>query len=187
MCSSWGQYANPLGFKFIQWDINEHNLLEKLALEPGQLDYIIISYVFIYCTNDETCEFLKRLLTEGKVKAIIVSERSEATEACVMMEKIGVKVERLMSQELGRDERQNLFLPPGTELTPKSESLKQPMTFPNVPFEEHKKPRQKGGHRLGERYYSLYMQAHRIIQAGDRSMRSRPLVGIGTSGIVSWT
>ena len=149
LCSSWGQYASPLGFKFMQWDINEHNLLEKLSLEPGQLDYIIISYVFIYCTNHETCEFLKRLLTDGKVKAIIVSERSEATEACVMIEKLGVKVERLMSQELGRDERQNLFLPPGTQLSQKASAEPKPMTFPNVPFEEHKKARQAGGHRLG--------------------------------------
>ena len=44
------------------------------------------------------------------MRAIIVSERSETTAACDMMERRGVRVERLIDQSLGKDERQCLFL-----------------------------------------------------------------------------
>ena len=54
------------------------------------------------------------------------------------LEKHGVVVVKLLSQEsaAGRDDRQLIFLPPGT--TPPALSPAGPSTFPNVPYEEAK-------------------------------------------------
>ena len=48
-----------------------------------------------------------------------VSERSEETAACGMMEARGVAVERLIEQSLGKDERQSLFLSQGAAPLPR--------------------------------------------------------------------
>ena len=58
-----------------------------------------------------------------------------------MMEARGVVVERLVCQDMGKDERQSLFLseaatPPPHPPPPRSADSE--LTFENVPFEEHK-------------------------------------------------
>ena len=149
---TWEAYVISLGFGFHQWDINDGNLLQKLGLAKDQLDYVIISYVMIYVTNDKVLDMLKDLLLKDGVRAIIMSERSEATAACGLMEKRGIHCSRLMSQTLGRDERQCVFVSDSSKLKSASEGdvLINP-TFKNVPFCEHKKERQEKGKKLNWR------------------------------------
>lgn len=78
----------------------------------AELDYVLVSYVCIYVAkqrgdpvHEATCDEWQRLL-KGGVRAMLVSERSEETAACGMMEARGVSVERLIEQSLGKDERQ---------------------------------------------------------------------------------
>ena len=78
----------------------------------AELDYVLVSYVCIYVAkqrgdpaHEATCDEWQRLL-KGGVRAMLVSERSEETAACGMMETRGVTVERLIEQSLGKDERQ---------------------------------------------------------------------------------
>ena len=59
-----------------------------------------------------------------------------------MMEARGVTVERLIEQSLGKDERQSLLLSDGAAPLPRPRPSREDdaaqLTFPNVPFEEHK-------------------------------------------------
>ena len=91
--------------------------------------------------HEAVCDELRRLL-DGGVKAILVSERSEETSACGMMESRNVSVERLIEQSLGKDERQTLFLPEAAPPLPRPRRTREQddaeLTFTNVPFEEHK-------------------------------------------------
>ena len=165
LCPSWCGYVEALGFKFIHWDIHSGNLLDTLNMSPGDLDYVIISYVLIYCSDDPTMDMLASLLTEGQVRAIIVSERSERTAGVGMMEKRGMTVCKLMDQSMGQDERQCIYVSDSNLLlstsignngsenaaTTTAERKQFVPVFPNVPFSEHKKARQEGGHRLGWR------------------------------------
>jgi hypothetical protein len=153
LCPSWRGYVEALGFQFVQWDIHDGNLLNVLNMSPGDLTYVIISYVLIYCSDDPTMDMLANLLTTEKVRAIIVSERSERTNGVSMMKKRGITVCKLMDQSMGQDERQCIFSSDSTILhTTNGEGKKDYIpVFPNVPFSEHKKARQEGGHRLGWR------------------------------------
>jgi len=75
---------------------------------PYAVDYVIISYVCIYVAktpgdprHEAVCDELRRLLSpSGGVRAILLSERSEETAACGMMERRGVPVERLVCQDV---------------------------------------------------------------------------------------
>ena len=46
--------------EFKQWDLNDGNLVDKCG--GVALDFVIISYVLIYCTNDRTADMLAKLL-----------------------------------------------------------------------------------------------------------------------------
>lgn len=148
---SWRDYSEALGFSFHTFDIFDGNLLEACGLD--EVDYVIISYVLIYVAktpghpqHEAVCDELHRLLKPkaeggGGVRAILVSERSEETRACGMMERRGVCVERLVDQSLGKDERQTLFLSAAATPLPRPpppRAADAELTFPNVPFEEHK-------------------------------------------------
>ena len=123
-------------------------LEETTGLPLSEIDYVIVSYVCIYVAktpgdpkHEATCDEWKRMLSGG-VRAILLSERSEETAACGMMEKRGVTVERLIEQSLGKDERQSLLLSDGAAPLPRPRPSREDdakeLTFPNVPFEEHK-------------------------------------------------
>ena len=103
---TWEAYVISLGFGFHQWDINDGQLLAKArpGEGPTRLRHHFV-YVMIYVTNDKVLDMLKDLLLKDGVRAIIMSERSEATAACgfFLMEKRGIHCSRLMSQTLGRD------------------------------------------------------------------------------------
>ena len=101
LCPSWRKYVETLGYRFEHWDIRSGGLLEKLGMAAGDLDYVIISYVLIYCTDNATMDMLAGLLRDGRVKAIIVSERSERTPGVDMMAARGITVKKLMDQSPG--------------------------------------------------------------------------------------
>lgn len=142
---TWREYSEALGFGFSVFDIFDGKLHEACGVDA--IDYVIVSYVCIYVAkqpghpkHEAVCDNFKRLLESG-VRAILVSERSEETAACDMMEARGVPVVRLICQDQGKDERQSLFLSAATAPLPKPpppRSADEELTFANVPFEEHK-------------------------------------------------
>ena len=144
---TWREYSEALGFRFAVHDITASKLEETCGVAVDEIDYVLVSYVCIYvakvrgdATHEATCDEWKRLL-DGGVRAMLVSERSEETAACEMMEARGVPVERLIEQSLGKDERQSVFLSPRVALPkprPSREADAAELTFTNVPFEEHK-------------------------------------------------
>ena len=119
-CIGWRPYVEALGYRFLRWNIRDGGLLELLGPGPElafvmirsvvhsslnphfsphsmpssnpELAFVTTSYVLIYVSDDRTVDMLAALLKEGACRAIIVSERSEATAACGMIEKRGVSV-----------------------------------------------------------------------------------------------
>ena len=146
---TWREYSEALGFGFRVFDAFDGSLETVCGFDsPSQIDYVIISYVLIYIAkqkghpqHEAVCDELKRLLDSG-VRAILVSERSEETPGCEMIEARGVAVERLIEQSLGKDERQTLFLSQAATPLPRPRPTREDddkdLTFTNVPFEEHK-------------------------------------------------
>jgi len=146
-CPAWRPYAEELGFRFLYYDINnqETNPLEVAGLERGQLHFCIVSCVMIYVTNNQTLDMFHRLVHEDGVGAILLSERGEKTRACTMFQDRGGSAIRLLDQAYGIDERQAILC--SNEF--KDSHLSQPndkaidLTFPNVPYMEHKVDRQR--------------------------------------------
>ena len=89
-------------------DLNDGGLLQKVSgmMSGGGLDYVIISYVLIYCTDDPTADMLARLLTVDQVKAVLISERNQQNEMIGRMEHRKINVSKLMGQHGERDDRQ---------------------------------------------------------------------------------
>ena len=48
--------------------------------------FILVSYVFIYCTNTRTAAMLRSLLSEGGVRACLVAERGQRNDMNVIVE-----------------------------------------------------------------------------------------------------
>ena len=111
-----------------------------------------------------TCAFLRLLSPPAphlppRVRAILVNERGAEQRIVEKLQRRGVVVVRLLDQRpQGRDDRQMVFLPPGSKLatdhgdgngptlpnTPLSARAFRDMTFPNQPYEEKKYRRAKG-------------------------------------------
>ena len=95
-----------------------------------------------YCTDDETADFFAELLgPRGGVAAIIANERGAEQGICPKLEKRGVVVLKLLDQTAaGKDDRQLVFLPPGSPTAfdgvPRPDGA--PKVFPNQPYEERK-------------------------------------------------
>lgn len=117
--------------------MNGGGLLEKLGLTRGQLDYVIISNVLIYCSTEKIVKMFDWLLRVDGVRAILVTERKQKRLlACPELEHRGVRVIRLIDQSRGVDERQLAFVLRNLDLSAHVRRCK--VIFPNVPFEEHK-------------------------------------------------
>ncbi|KAL7546120.1 hypothetical protein ACHAWF_009456 [Thalassiosira exigua] len=152
LCPAWRPYAERLGFRFVEYDINEEggDPVRAAGMEPGQIDFVIVSCVMIYCTNAAVLGMFRRLLHDDGVKAILISERGERTRACTMMEELGGKVIRLIDQSGGMDERQAIWCSPAfcdeqlRTCTPDYEGHQRESVFPNVPYCEHKERRSAG-------------------------------------------
>lgn len=139
---TWRPYVEAMGYAFHTYDLNTN---EAPAESCGEevFDLCIISNVLNYVTNEDAADLFFRLLTEGRCRCIMLNERGAEQRMCDMVERRGVVVVRLLLQGgSGRDDRQLLFLPPGTELDAE-DVAKLPMShdrlaFPNVPYEERK-------------------------------------------------
>ena len=154
ICEAWRPCAERLGFRFVTYDITDEGTdpLGAAGLERGDLDFAIVSCVMIYCTTRKTMGMFRDLLSEGGVRAALVSERGETTKACTMFEDLGGRVIRLIDQSRGIDERQAIWCSnefhDGNQLRrPEFNGNARPI-FPNVPYEEHKQKRKgRGSHR----------------------------------------
>eukprot|EP00908_Phaeocystis_cordata_P023585 Transcript_6046.p1 GENE.Transcript_6046~~Transcript_6046.p1 ORF type:complete len:517 (-),score=162.86 Transcript_6046:113-1663(-) len=129
-------------YRFGQWNIrSESAIADVLACTSGgPPDLCMVSNVLVYCTDEASADVFATLLdpAKGGVKAVLLNERGGEQKMIELVEKRGVVVVKLLSQEsaAGRDDRQLIFLPPGT--TPPALSAAGPSTFPNVPYEEAK-------------------------------------------------
>mmetsp|Transcript_30403 Transcript_30403/g.35879 ORF Transcript_30403/g.35879 Transcript_30403/m.35879 type:complete len:287 (-) Transcript_30403:70-930(-) len=141
---TWDYIVNAMNMKFGVYDIegkskSMFDVIDELnqtpkgtsenAYQTGCVTYVIISYVMIYVSTDEVCDMFAKLLANGNVRTILVSERGKKTQALSMMAKRGIEVHRLISID---DERQSMWLKHGTRLKPPNATV--PTTFPNQPF-----------------------------------------------------
>ncbi|KAL9178391.1 hypothetical protein ACHAXT_000038 [Thalassiosira profunda] len=157
LCPAWRPYVERLGFQFIQYDINNEEGTDPIraaGLQPGDLDFCIVSCLMIYCTTDPVINMFRRLVHDDGVNAILVSERGERTKACTMMEERGGEVIRLIDPSGGMDERQAIWCSKAfceeklRTTAPDYEGHQKESVFPNVPYCEHKE-RRGGGKSYG--------------------------------------
>ena len=147
LCPAWTPFVEELGFKFIQYDINNEegiNPLQAAELERGDIHFCIVSCLMIYCTNEKVLNMFKKLTHYDGVNAILVSERGERTKACSMLEELGGEVIRLIDQSNGMDERQAIwcskeYANEKLQCSPDYQAHQNESIFPNVPYCEHKK------------------------------------------------
>ena len=141
---SWEPYVAALAgtgrpdvtYGFAQWDIHEGDALSTSGLSA--IEVCVVSNVLVYCTDEPTADVFAELLTKHKVHAILFpvpslylpctfpvpshhkvhailfNERGAEQKMVEMVQRRGIVVVRLMSQEAGRDDRQLIFLPPGS-------------------------------------------------------------------------
>ena len=143
---SWRPCAEGLGLRFNEWDVNDGDGLEDAA--GGHVDFSLVSYVLkMYMANTGCAKWLGGKLnapTRPMRAALVVSRDENLEAACQLMRDVGkVTVVPLMDPSGGRDDRQIAYVPAGT--TPSSIAQKERLTFPNVPYEEHKKKRAQHG------------------------------------------
>jgi len=157
LCVAWKVFVEELGFKFIQYDINNEegiNPLQAAELERGDIQFCIVSCLMIYCTNEKVLNMFRKLTHDDGVNAILVSERGERTKACSMMEELGGEVIRLI-QSNGMDERQAIWCSKEYAneklhtCSPDYEAHQDDSVFPNVPYCEHKKRGSRSGRSRG--------------------------------------
>jgi hypothetical protein len=154
--ASWREAAEGLGLRFSTWDVRDGDGLERAA--GGPVDYAIASYVLkMYMANEPCARWLGEKLnrspgTGGGLRAALVVSRDENLEAASRLMRdasIGnATVVPLMDPEGGRDDRQLAFAPGGWTRPTAPAAEAAPLTFPNVPYEEHKR-RRGGGHGGG--------------------------------------
>jgi hypothetical protein len=112
---SWDKYAEAVGVRFEQWDINDGGLIEKCrprgagggaAAAEGKegmegmegvgfqgIDYVIISYVMaMYMKTDESLDRLAAWLTKEGVRAVFVSSRAQNLDTLPRIEKRNIEV-----------------------------------------------------------------------------------------------
>lgn len=133
---SWRASAEGLGLRFARWDMRDGDVAGACG---RQVDFAIASYVFkMYMCEDVVADWLAEELKS--IGAVFVINRDEnLREGCALMESRGVDVARLLPQDNGRDDRQLIFSR-GLELKPSVPTeIATHLTFPNVPYQEHKK------------------------------------------------
>ena len=135
---SWHTYVDLLGYGFHQWDMHR----AKLDLIDGGKRGVVclLSNIMCYCTDDATADLFTKLL-KTSVAAIVANERGAEQGIAPLLERRGVVVVKLLDQTAaGRDDRQLIFLPPGSPTTLPNIPLPEATyrVFPNVPYEEKK-------------------------------------------------
>ena len=191
--ASWRPCAEGLGVPFGVWDVNDGDgLLAAAGWE--RIDLALISYVYYhYMSSDHCAQWLATRLRDGSLGTVMIISRFEhLTRQIGAIERHGVHTTKLMTQprftpRLQADDRQLLYssaeAPP---LQPLAHRL--PMTFPNVPHEDRKDPRdrsyegpyedephggggggfQGGGFRGGGGRHGGHHHGHRDRHGGNR-------------------
>jgi len=139
----WKPYAELLHCKFIEGDFLDPRVIDHAG---KNYDYVILSYVLFHHLQDHIHRVVD-LVTKSDygVKAVFVNSRFENLDIFDHLEENGVILTRLMDPKLGRDDRQTILTRrPNVELT-----------FPNVPYEEHKKPN-KSNNNFGSEQQKKY-------------------------------
>ena len=142
---SWRACAEGLGLRFIQWDMRDGDVAKACG---GAIDFAIASYVFkMYMCEDAVADWVARELTD--ITACLVINRDEKLQqGCELVQSRGVDVLKLLRQDNGRDDRQLVFSR-GRVFEPWTSATPMTMTFPNVPYEEHKTNAHDGGRGRG--------------------------------------
>jgi hypothetical protein len=151
---SWRSAAEGLGIRFQTWDVRDGDGLERAA--GGPIDYALASYVLkMYMANETCARWMGGKLNDPSdpLAAVLVVSRDENLDAAtrVMRDVGGIDVWPLMESALEpgghRDDRQLAYVPREKKRTGGSGAAPhEPLTFPNVPYEEHKKKRGSGSH-----------------------------------------
>jgi len=128
----WGPYANALGCHFVApLDVSTatpKSIVRACGDRP--IDVMVISYLFIYCTDARTADLMHHLLVNDLVKVLFVSERTENQDIVGLLEQRGLAVVPLLPQR-SKDQRQLLVLDPKR----RERTAGEPdLAFPNVPF-----------------------------------------------------
>uniref|UniRef100_A0A7S3NIF2 Uncharacterized protein n=1 Tax=Aureoumbra lagunensis TaxID=44058 RepID=A0A7S3NIF2_9STRA len=140
---SWERYLSILGYDFAQFDIHHPDALDQILniYSDDRPLICFLSNILCYCTDESTADLFQKLLTCGRVHAIIANERGAVQGMVAMLQHRGIVVAKLLDQQnAGRDDRQLLFLPPGA--SPDLPNIPLPddfsPIFPNQPYEEKK-------------------------------------------------
>ena len=154
--ASWREAAEGLGLRFNTWDVRDGDGLEHAA--GGPVDYAVASYVLkMYMANEPCARWLGEKLNSAsnRLRAALIVSRDENLEAASRLVRdasIGnATVVPLMDPNGGSDDRQLAFAPGGwtRPTNAAGEPREAPLTFPNVPYEEHTRRRGGGGHGGG--------------------------------------
>ena len=149
----WEPCAKALGFNFTEWNVNDgEGVLRASGFE--RIDLAVISYVlYHYMSNEHCAEWMARRLRAHDIGAIMIISRFEDLSSQIeAMERRGIRVIKLMRQptftregkQANSDHRQLLFLPGDAPmLTPLGPTERLRTTFPNVPHEDGKDPRDR--------------------------------------------
>lgn len=136
---SWRASAEALGLRFFQWDMRSGKVAETCG---GAVDFALASYVYkMYMCEDDVADWFADELKDMHAAFIISRDQSLKT---ALMEKRGVDVRKLMALQTQRgDDRQLVFsrdrvFEPWSTSTKSARAPESSMTFPNVPYEEHK-------------------------------------------------
>ena len=158
--NSWRGAATCLGLRFNTWDVLDGDNLEKAA--GGPVDFAIVSYVLkMYMANTQCAKWLGEKLNSqtNALRLVLVVSRDENLEQASQLIKdpsIGnATIVPLMDPSLGRDDRQLAVCKTGWQRCAnvngkESGKKEKPLTFPNVPYEEHKKKRVGGYQAMGK-------------------------------------
>jgi len=136
---AWRGAAEALGLRFFAWDMQSGDV-ERIC--GGPVDYALASYVFkMYMCDDVVADWFSRELSSMRA-AFIINRDEYLKQGCAMMESRGVRISKLLKQTHGRDDRQLVFsrhrvftLPSSTTTVGEAHTF----TFPNVPYEDHRK------------------------------------------------
>jgi len=141
---SWKRYVDVLGYDFARWDVKAPDAARRVleAYPDGRPLVLFLSNILCYCTDDHTADLFAHLLRPGaRVRAVVANERGAVQNIVGMLERRGLVVVKLLDQlNAGRDDRQLIFLPPGSPDTFPNLPLPDdhPRVFPNQPYEEKK-------------------------------------------------
>jgi len=136
---SWKAYVDLLGYGFERWDVHRSGAAPVAAGHASGV-VCLLSNIMCYCTDDATADLFLTLLNTT-VAAIVANERGAEQGIVPLLERRGAVVVKLLDQTTaGRDDRQFVVLPPGSDAALPNIPLPDDAhrVFPNVPYEEKK-------------------------------------------------